>query len=819
VKKEISQFLNLVSRPSRYINNELNSHPADMEANFSICLCFPDVYEVGASNLGVEILYHLINEKKLARCERCFAPDTDMEEILRERNLDLFSLESNSGLKTFDIVGFSIQCELTATNIVNMLDLSKITCFAKVRKEKEPLIIGGGPALTNPEPFCDFFDLFVLGDGEEAIEDIINLCKEFKGKISRKELLRKLSDIEGVYVPSLYDVLYNDDNTIKSVRPIDESVKSVINKRVLDLSKSYFPSKKIVPFAETVHNRLNIEVARGCPGLCRFCQASKYYRPWRQRPIETLLQLVKSGIEATGYEEIAFSSLSCSDYQNLDKLLIETNKLYGDSKLNISLPSLRCNERSIHIAQYINRSKRPTLTFAPEAGTDRLRNVIGKYISEKQIVNTLLSANKMGWETVKLYFMISLPTETQEDIEAIDKLLRLVKENAKSLNFTITVSPFVPKSQTAFQWHSMLDSEKIKEKIDWLKSNVNADIKAHNHAASVFEAFIAKGDRRISATIYKAWQKGAKFDQWADKFNADIWNEALKESGIDLNFYVYRERKADEIFAWDHLNFGASKKDLYEQFIKGINEKADADTSAFSQKESALPSLPQDYTEPKLEYIEPQMRIRMRFSKKGSARFISHLEHIEVLRRAVRRAGLPLAFSGGFSPQVKASYTQPVSTGQESLSEYMELFLLKKVEINTIRETVSKALPNGYELLAVKRVPLLFPSLDSLISAMEFRILNTGLTKVELRTFLAQDKIIYLKEKKGQIKEIDLKAFIKSMRFETNALILLLKFDRGVFVKPEMVLGAIFKNSKWRDLIIERSNIYIETTDGALHTP
>ncbi|MCL2390925.1 MAG: TIGR03960 family B12-binding radical SAM protein, partial [Endomicrobia bacterium] len=506
IKSQIDEILNLVQRPARYINSELNSHPADMSADFSVCLCFPDIYEVGASNLGLEILYHLVNENKLARCERAFAPDTDMEKLLRERNIPLFSLESNSDLKSFDIIGFTIQCELVATNIVNMLDLSGIPVFSKERGEASPLIIGGGPALTNPEPFADFFDLFVLGDGEEAMPLIINLWKETKN-MPKAERLKKLSGIEGVYVPSLYNVDYNADETVKSVVPAFEGVKPVVNKRILNLENAYFPEKKIVPFVETVHNRLNVEVARGCPGQCRFCQASKYYRPWRQRPLEKLLELVKKGISATGYEEVAFSSLSCSDYRQLDKLLLETNNLYLSSNLNISLPSLRCNEHSLKVARYINRSKRPTLTFAPEAGSDRLRNVIGKYLSEKQIVETLLCANAMGWSVIKLYFMIGLPTETDEDIAAVNTLVRLIKKEAKGLNFNITVSPFVPKAQTAFQWEPMAESAEIKEKIDYLSAVLPADVKAHNYRSSVLEAFIAKGDRRVSQVIYKAWQK------------------------------------------------------------------------------------------------------------------------------------------------------------------------------------------------------------------------------------------------------------------------------------------------------------------------
>ncbi|MDR3125368.1 MAG: hypothetical protein LBU10_05845, partial [Endomicrobium sp.] len=338
---KIDLILNRVQKPARYINSELNSYKPDMSVDFSIVLCFPDIYEVGASNLGLEILYHLVNEKKLARCERVFAPGTDLENILRQENLTLFSLESQSEIKSFDILGFTIQCELVATNVVNILDLSNIPIFAKDRNENDPLVIAGGPSLTNPEPFCDFFDLFVLGDGEEVIEEITNVCKfSKKHKLSRFDTLKKLPDIEGVYVPSFYEVEYNTDNTVKSVKPKYEGLKSVVSKRLLNLKNAYFPQKKIIPFVETVHNRLNIEVARGCPGQCRFCQASKYYHPFRQRPLEKLLELVKSGISATGFEEVAFSSLSCSDYKHLDKLLIETNNLYKKTNLNISLPSL-----------------------------------------------------------------------------------------------------------------------------------------------------------------------------------------------------------------------------------------------------------------------------------------------------------------------------------------------------------------------------------------------------------------------------------------------------------------------------------------------
>jgi radical SAM family uncharacterized protein/radical SAM-linked protein len=816
---KINEILNLVQKPARYINSELNAHPADMSADFSIVLCFPDIYEIGASNLGLEILYHLINEKKLARCERAFAPDSDLEELLRKNKLSLFSLESHSDLKIFNILGFTIQCELVATNIVNVLDLSGISVFAKDRKEDEPLVIAGGPALTNPEPFCDFFDLFFLGDGEEAIEDIIKACKESKkAGLSRTETLKRLSKIDGIYVPSLYNVEYNDDNTVKSVTPVSKDIKHVVNKRFLNLETAYFPEKKIVPFVETVHNRLNIEVARGCLGQCRFCQASKYYHPWRQRPLEKLLDLVKKGIKATGFEEIAFSSLSCSDYKQLDKLLIETNNLYGKSNLNISLPSLRCNERSLKVAQYINRNKRPTLTFAPEAGSDRLRNVIGKYLSEKQIVETLLAANAMGWKAIKLYFMIGLPTETDEDIAGIEHLVKLVKKAAKGLNFNVTVSPFVPKAQTAFQWSPMANADKIKQRIDLLNKLLPATVKAHNYRASVLEALIAKGDRHLSVVIYKAWQKGARFDQWADKFGNNIWNESLAECNINLDFYVYRDRSYNEILPWEHLHFSVSKEDLYADYIKGINETADIVPKQFDKSNFSLSA---NYMEPKISVLPPMTRFRLRFSKKGAVRFVSHLEQIEVFRRAARRSNLPVAFTAGFSPQVKSSYGPPLSVGHESSCEYMELYFTQKVSAEDVKTEFLDALPNGFKLLDLKKVPLVFPSIDILSNVAEYKIKDTGISTEEIDKFLSQDKILVKKTKKDKTVEIDVKPLIRFFQNEAGILKLQLRFGSGKTVKPEMILQKMLGNQEnyARICAVERTELYVETKNGQIYKP
>jgi radical SAM family uncharacterized protein/radical SAM-linked protein len=819
-RAKIENVLNFVQKPARYVSIDLNSYSPDMSASFSIVLCFPDIYEIGSSNLGLEILYHLINEKKLARCERVFAPDVDMELVLKKENLSLFSLESRSSLKNFDILGFTIQGELVATNIINILYLSNISIFSKDRRDDEPLIIAGGPTLVNPEPFCDFFDLFVLGDGEEAIEEIINVCKKLKKlKFSKIAILKRLSRVDGVYVPSLYNVKYNDDNSVRSVLPISNDIKPVIKKRILNLKRAYFPEKKIIPLIEVVSNKLNIEITRGCLGKCRFCQASKYYYPWRQRPLRKLLDIVKKGM-AFGFEEIAFLSLSCSDYKYLDKLLVETNNLYKKLNFRISLPSLRCNERSLKILQYINKIKRPTLTFAPEAGTDRLRNVIGKYLSEKQIIKTLLTANAMGWKVIKLYFMIGLPTETAEDIAGIERLVRLVKKRAKNLNFNITISPFVPKAQTSFQWSTMANVSEIEQKIDVLCKLLPADVKPHNYRASILEALIARGDRRFSKVIYKAWKNGARFDQWTDKFKESAWQEALAESKINLNSYLHRNINYNEIFPWDHLFFGTSKEDLYSDYIDAVG-KMPCFVKTKQSNDNAKCFLPKNYADPEVSNISPIMRLRLRFSKKGAVRFISHLEQVEVFRRAARRSGLPVAFTAGFSPKVKSSYGPPLSVGQESSSEYMELYFTQKVSIESVRFGFSNVLPSGFKLLDVKNVPLSFPTTDVIANVLEYEIRGTNITQEKINKFLSHDLIVIKKKQKGKIIEFDAKPLIKSLKKKKNDVLKLqLRFGRFGFIKPEMILGALLEvqENYSRAYTVERTSLYMETKNGTMYS-
>ena len=810
---DLDKILPLVQRPSRYINHEINSYEPDMNNDVSLCLCFPDIYEIGASNLGLEILYHLVNEKKVARCERAYAPDTDLEQILRQEKQELFSLESKTPLNEFDIVGFSLQCELVGTNIVNMLSLSNIPVFAKDRKEEDALVIGGGPVMANPEPFAYFFDLFTIGDGEVSMVRILEtyrICK--KNKLSRKETLFELSKIEGIYIPAFYDVTYNENNTIKSIKPNVEGVPETIKKTIVDLDKVFFHNNKIVPFVETVHNRLNIEVARGCVGRCRFCQASKYYRPWRARKVETVINLLDESLKNTGYEEVSFSSLSCTDYKDLEELLLQTNEKYYKQNLNVTLPSMRCNKFSLKVAQYLNRDKKPSITFAPEAGSDRLRNVIGKYLSENEIVDTLNFAYQMGWRAIKLYFMIGLPTEKEEDIYAIKELVDKVRKTANKLNFAITVSPFVPKAQTAFQWEPMFGADYIKDTITKLKKDIRADIRAHNYQASIIEAFLARADRRVSKAIYLAWQKGMRFDQWKDKFNFEVWMETIKEAGFDLDFYVYRRRGFDEVLPWQHINLGVDNKFLYTDYINGIKETA----NAVLGKEKQITKLPENISSVKKEIFETKNRVLLKFSRKGFVKYVSQLEQIDFFRRALKRTSLPLAYTNGFSPQVKAAFGPAIAVGYESESEYVDLSLTEKVDIDKVKVEISSILPKGYDIIEAKYIPLKFPSIEGLVNLAKYTVKGVTITQNYIDEYLKQDKILISKIKKGKETIIDAKELIKDIIInDDDSFSIFLRFFSGKNIKFEKILQNLLKKQEKEVKILytTRNNLFIENKE------
>ena len=598
MRDTLERILPKVTKPARYTGHEWNSIVKDWgEVETKVALAYPDIYEVGMSNLGLMILYDLLNREGDVLAERTYAPWVDMEEEMRRAGIPLFSLESHRPLRDFDIIGFTLPYELNYTNVLNMLDLAGIPPLAAERDDSYPLIIGGGSCTYNPEPLADFFDLFVIGEGEEVLLELVRAYAEWKrqrGKRelrgtrgrrgegasdARKELLRRLATIEGIYVPSLYDVRYHRDGTVAAVVPLVPEAKPRITKRIVaELPPA--PIKLIVPYVEAIHDRGVIEIQRGCTQGCRFCQAGIIYRPIRERPLEEVLAAVDEILNATGYEEIALLSLSSNDYSQIEELVRRLSLRYRSQQLSISLPSLRINSSSVELVKALQGGRRTGLTFAPEAGSQRLRDVINKHVTDEDLLRTAQAVYGSGWQRIKLYFMIGLPTETMEDIAAIVDLVKRVRaigrrEQGKRAKVNVSVATFVPKPQTPFQWLALEDEERLQEKQSLLRRGLRGRgvrLSWHDPEVTLLEAALSRGDRRMGRAIYRAWQLGAKFDAWSEVFDEKRWWQAFADVGLDPAFYARRQRPLDEVFPWDHIDVGVHKDFLraeYERSLRG----------------------------------------------------------------------------------------------------------------------------------------------------------------------------------------------------------------------------------------------------------
>lgn len=582
IKKEVEKILQYVQKPARYVGGELNSVIKDADkVDIRYAFCFPDIYEIGMSHLGMKILYGLVNDREDSWCERVFAPDVDMEEQMRKHNVPLFALESGDYIKDFDMIGFTLMYELCYTNVLNMLDLAGIPLFSKDRTELAPIICVGGPCACNPEPIADFVDIVFLGDGEESTNAVIDLLKECKKNgASKQEFLLKAKDITGVYVPSFYKDSYNDDGTLKELVPINDAPEKVKKSIVSDMNKCYYPKEFVVPFISIVHDRAVEEIFRGCIRGCRFCQAGFIYRPIREKSVETINAQSKALIESTGYDELSLCSLSTSDHSQVNEMLTSLIDWTVKDKINLSLPSLRVDNFSDELVDKLNKVRKSGLTFAPEAGTQRLRDVINKNVTEEEVIKTCTKAFDNGWTTVKLYFMMGLPTETMEDIEGIANLGMDVihafyrnpnRQKGTGLQVNISCSSFIPKPFTPFQWEPEDTMESLKAKQKHLLESIPSKkikVSYHETPTSLLEGVLARGDRRLSAVLYSAYKKGCKFDSWDEHFKFDAWMEAFEENNLDPYFYTQRRRDFSEVLPWDHLDYGISRKFLERENIK-----------------------------------------------------------------------------------------------------------------------------------------------------------------------------------------------------------------------------------------------------------
>ncbi|MGB2770641.1 MAG: TIGR03960 family B12-binding radical SAM protein [Candidatus Zixiibacteriota bacterium] len=842
IKKDLLPF---VMKPGRYIGNELGAVHKDHSGKLSVALAFPDVYEIGMSYLGLAILYHMINKRTDWVAERVFAPWVDAEEVMRKENLPLFSLETHTPLKEFDVVGFSLTYELNYATVLNMLDLAGIPIYSSQRNEDHPLIIAGGPSTMNPEPMADFFDLFAIGDAEEMIGEILETVSQGKKeKSNRNELLRKLGQIPGVFVPSFYEAKYNAEGNFESLMPRSQDVPERVRVRSIpQLKNEYYPTDPIVPFLETTHDRLTIEIMRGCPKRCRFCAATATYQPKRERSVEEIVKQAQIGIAKSGWDEISLLSLSTTDYSELPELAKSLAREFYSKRVSVSLPSLRPGTFSLELARLLSQVKKSGLTFAPEGGTSRLRSVVGKSLNEQDLLNTARLAFSSGWNLIKLYFMIGLPTEREEDLQGIvdllKKVLRVGKETGRTKNLNVTISPFTPKAHTPFQWEKQEDEESLQEKLRFLKMNLrrgNIKLKLRDPQVSFLEGVFSRGDRRLSSVIFSAWKSGAKLDGWTEHFNYELWKEAFSEAGIDPRAYA-RARDPKDPLPWDHIDKGIRKEvlkkerdrvhALQEDLLPGERcpEEPVAEGLGKLQaptEESVAPS-PSYGRKKKRRLPSPAMtvarsRVRLKWSKSEQVRFTSHLDVGRTFERTIRRSGIPIAYSEGFHPHQKIAFAPPLPLGFVSDAEYLDIQLTEPYA-GAVLSRLNRDLPPGFEFLEGKPIFGKSDSLSSIINLAYYEVrLDFPLDEIEksIKSILEKQNLwVKRVSKKQDVREVDIRRRIMKLEFEPDGDQVVLKMDLGLgrdgYARPEEVLtyGFGFEGREVSKLVFRRTGLFV----------
>ena len=715
-------YLSRIRRPSRYLGGEINAVLKDPRAvSLRLALLFPDLYEVGMSHLGLGLLYGILNREDHLWAERAYAPAPDLEAELRAHSQPLTSLESGTPLAQFDLLGVSLQYELGYTNFLNMLDLGGVPLLAAERRPGDPVVVAGGPACFNPEPVAPFLDAVVLGDGEEAVLDLaatVIAWKQSGG--SRRELWRALEEIDGVYVPALFEMEFEAPGQLRGITP--RGRRTVIHKRVLDdLNRIIVSPRALVPFCQIVHDRLNVEIVRGCTRGCRYCQAGMIYRPVRERRAADLVAWTEAALAATGYEELSLLTLSAGDYASLTWLLNELMDRVSPQQIAISLPSLRADTLTPEILKQLKRVRRTGLTLAPEAGTDRLRRVINKNLPEEVILATARQAFGAGWQLLKLYFMLGLPTETPADREAIPPLARqILQTGSRRVRLNVSLGSFIPKSHTPFQWERQQGLDECRQSLQEVKDGLHQrqmQAKWNSAAQTWLEGVFSRGDRRLAQVLLAAHRLGCRLDAWSEHLRLDPWRQAFKETGVDPDFYL-RERHPDEVLPWDHLDSGVSRQFLLAErarAFKGLETPdcrrdgcQDCGVCDHDQIDLRLEVPPQARPKPPAAGVPAPalpVRYRLTYAKLDQARWLGHLELVAALYRSLRRSGLPLIFTAGFHPLPRVSFYGALPVGVESLAEILEVELAERLEPAALAQTLNGALPPGLKIIEVVLLP------------------------------------------------------------------------------------------------------------------
>lgn len=838
-----------VMKPSRYTGNELNGiHKDHTTADVKIVLAFPDTYELGMSYVGFTILYHLLNRRTDVLAERVFAPWIDMETALRQHQLPLFALESKTPLRSFDIIAFTLPYELCYTNVLNMLDLAQVPLRGEERSQNDPLIIAGGMGAYSPEPLAEFIDAFVIGDGEEVVLEIVDTLKSTTGA-PRRERLKALSERKGIYIPSLYSP--EDRGMFLCAVPDDADAPRTIDARsVKTLSPDFYSHTPLVPFTEIEHDRLTIEIMRGCPRGCRFCNASVLYRPLRERPVEDILQHAEKGIANTGHDEISLLSLSATDYPHIEELIPDLNRRFAAQQVAIALPSLRPDTFTRTLAESVQMVRKSGLTFAPEAGTERLRHVINKHIRDQDLFDAIEIAYEKGWNLVKLYFMIGLPTEKDDDIEAIVHLVRDIVKIGKRYggdkHVNVAISPFSPKAHTPFQWAAQDTIDHLQEKTTYIKDHLQhrrVNVKWRASEVSFVESVFARGDRRLSKTLLQAKQSGCRLDGWSDFFSYPLWQKAFELSAVDPCEYTSLI-PLDQSLPWDHIAVRLSKDTLAKEWKRSqYNTQGECSVIAPPKKEKSIPvretidtvqqSIDLTYGRSRRKRSKTPLqvakaRVRMKYRKDTEVRFLSHLDLVRTFERALRRAELPIAYSQGFHPHPKMAFGPPLTLGMTSQAEYVDMQFEQPFS-QSIIQSLNHVLPTGLHILRAKPIFGKTPSLSSIICQADYLVkLDSRFSLKHIEgaiEILLQKQVIWIQRlTKGATKEVNIRPHILAMEAvsdkEDISLHLRLRTSDAGHVKPYEVIGQLISLPPHEPVTVpvERIEQFVEK-EGQLVSP